>query len=373
MFPARRAVTAIRSRTLDINTLMVVAVVGALLLGEWLEAASVVFLFAMAQWLEVRTLERARQAIRALIELSPREAIVKEPGGERRIAVESIRVGDEIVLRPGDKVPLDGVVISGHSDVNEAPLTGESLPADKAPGDEIFAGTINGHGALDVRVTRLVRDTRLARVIHLVETAQGSRAPVQSFVDRFARIYTPAVLLLAVLVAVVPVVLGGGDAAEWFYRALVLLVISCPCALVISTPVSIVSALSAAARNGVLVKGGAHLERLAAVRVVAFDKTGTLTRGELRVMDVAPIGAASAADVLRHAAAIEMRSEHPVARAIVTHARVSGVVVPPAARVTLVPGMGAEGEIGRLFDSDRERASTPIAGHHRGSRSDVNA
>ena len=345
VFPARRAITAIRSRTLDINTLMVVAVVGALLLGEWLEAASVVFLFAMAQWLEVRTLERARQAIRALIDLSPREAIVKEPEGERRVAVESIRVGDEIVLRPGDKVPLDGVVISGHSDVNEAPLTGESLPADKAPGDEIFAGTINGHGALDVRVTRLVRDTRLARVIHLVETAQGSRAPVQSFVDRFARIYTPAVLLLAVMVAVVPVVFGGGDAAEWFYRALVLLVISCPCALVISTPVSIVSALSAAARNGVLVKGGAHLERLAAVRVVAFDKTGTLTRGELRVTDVAPIGTARAADVLRHAAAIEIRSEHPVARAIVTYARVSGVVVPPAARVTLVPGMGAEGEI----------------------------
>ena len=201
---ARRAVTAIRSRTLDINTLMVVAVVGALLLGEWLEAASVVFLFAMAQWLEVRTLERARQAIRALIELSPREAIVKEPGGERRRAVESIRVGDEIVVRPGDKVPLDGVIISGHSDVNEAPLTGESLPVDKARGDEIFAGTINGHGALDVRVTRLVRDTRLARVIHLVETAQGGRAPVESFVDRFARIYTPAVLLLAVLVAVVP-------------------------------------------------------------------------------------------------------------------------------------------------------------------------
>ena len=347
IFPARRAVAAMRSRTLDINALMVVAVAGALILGEWLEAASVVFLYAMAQWLEVRTLERARQAIRALIDLSPREAIVKQRGSERRVAVDDIRVGDEIVVRPGDKVPLDGVVVTGHSDVNEAPLTGESLPADKAPGDEIFAGTINGHGALDVRVTRLVRDTRLARVIHLVETARANRAPVQSFVDRFARVYTPAVLLLAVFVAVVPVLFGGGDAAGWFYRALVLLVISCPCALVISTPVSIVSALSAAARNGVLVKGGAHLERLAAVRVVAFDKTGTLTRGQLRVTDVVPVGPAGVGDVLRNAAAVEARSEHPVARAIVAHARAADVTVPPAARVRLIPGMGAEGVIGR--------------------------
>jgi Cd2+/Zn2+-exporting ATPase len=346
MFPARRAIAAIRSRTLDINTLMVVAVAGALLLGEWLEAASVVFLFAVAQWLEVRTLERARQAIRALMDLSPREAIIRHAGVERHIAVDHLRVGDEIVVRPGDKVPLDGLVLSGHSDVNEAPLTGESLPADKGPGDEIFAGTINGHGALDVRVTRLVRDTRLARVIHLVETAQANRAPVQSFVDRFARVYTPAVLAVAVIVAVVPFLAGAADPAAWFYRALVLLVISCPCALVISTPVSIVSALSAAARNGVLVKGGAHLERLAGVCVVAFDKTGTLTRGELCVTEVLPLGAASAHDVLRHAAAVESRSEHPIARAIVAHARAAGVDVPSAERVVLVPGMGAEGIVG---------------------------
>jgi len=344
MFPARRASAAIRSRTLDINTLMVVAVAGALLLGEWLEAASVVFLFAVAQWLEVRTLERARQAIRSLMDLSPREAIIRHDGVERHIAVDHLRVGDEIVVRPGDKVPLDGLVIAGHSDVNEAPLTGESLPADKGPGDEIFAGTINGHGALDVRVTRLVRDTRLSKVIHLVETAQANRAPVQSFVDRFARIYTPAVLLVALIVAVVPP-LAGGAAATWVYRALVLLVISCPCALVISTPVSIVSALSAAARNGVLVKGGAHLERLAGVKVVAFDKTGTLTRGELSVTEVLPLGAASALDVLRYAAAVESRSEHPIARAIVAHARAAGVTVPSAERVVLVPGMGAEGNV----------------------------
>jgi Cd2+/Zn2+-exporting ATPase len=363
IFPARRAVTAIRSRTLDINTLMVVAVAGALFLGEWLEAASVVFLFAVAQWLEVRTLERARRAIRALIDLSPREAIVKKDGVERQVAVDDIRVGDEILVRPGGKVPLDGVVVSGTSDVNEAPLTGESLPADKAPGDEIFAGTINGHGALDVRVTRLVRDTRLARVIHLVETAQANRAPVQSFVDRFARIYTPAVLLLAVVVALVPPLVGVADAATWLYRALVLLVISCPCALVISTPVSIVSALSAAARNGVLVKGGAHLERLAGARVVAFDKTGTLTRGDLRVTDVLSIGAA-ADEVLRQAAAIESRSEHPIARAIVAHARERGLGVPSAEQVTLVPGLGAEGDVDGvhvLVGNDRLLAARGVA------------
>ena len=260
IFPARRAVAAIRSRSLDINTLMVVAVVGALVLGEWLEAAAVVFLFAVAQWLELRTMERARQAIRALMDLSPREALVRGAGLERRVPVADIRIGDEILVRPGDKVPLDGIVVSGHSDVNQAPLTGESLPADKAPGDELFAGTINGRGSLDVRVTRLVRDTRLARIVHLVDVAQASRAPVQTFVDRFAGLYTPAVLTAAVAVALIPSLAGAADPAEWVYRALVLLVIACPCALVISTPVSIVSALSAAARNGVLVKGGAHLE-----------------------------------------------------------------------------------------------------------------
>ena len=346
IFPARRAAAAMRSRTLDINTLMIVAVAGALALGEWLEAASVVFLFSVAQWLELRTMERARQAIRALIDLSPREALVRGGGLERRVAVDDIRIGDEILLRPGDKVPLDGVVVSGHSDVNESPLTGESMPAVKTPGDDVFAGTINGRGALDVRVTRLVRDTRLARIIHLVETAQASRAPVQSFVDRFARIYTPAVLVFAVMVAVIPPLAGAADPAAWLYRALVLLVISCPCALVISTPVSIVSALSAAARNGVLVKGGAHLERLAEVRVVAFDKTGTLTKGELRVTDVFPLGATRAEDLLRYAAAVESRSEHPVARAIVAHARDTGIAVSPAARVVSVPGMGAEGDVG---------------------------
>ena len=347
IYPARRAVTALRTRTVDINVLMVIAVTGALALREWFEASSVVFLFALAQWLEARTLERARQAIRALVDLTPREAIVKRDGAEQRAAVESIAVGDVVIVRPGDKVPLDGTIIAGHSDVNEAPMTGESLPVDKRPGDEAYAGTINGRGSLELEVTRIGPDTRLARIIHLVEDAQSRRAPVQSFVDRFARIYTPAVIALAVLVALVPPLVGGADAATWLYRSLVLLVISCPCALVISTPVSIVSALSAAARNGVLIKGGAHLERLAAVRVVAFDKTGTLTRGEPSVTDVIAVGSASPRDVLRFAAAVERRSEHPIGRAIAAQASLAGIEVPEATTFMSSPGMGVEALVGR--------------------------
>ncbi len=359
VYPLRRAVTALRTRTVDINVLMVVAVAGAVALGELFEGASVVFLFSFAQWLEVRTMERARQAIRALMDLSPREALVKRDGREQRVTVEDIRVGDEIVLRPGDKVPLDGDVVAGRSDVNEAPITGESLPVDKAPGDGVYAGTINGRGALEVRVTRLRRDTRLARIIHLVETAQARRAPVQTFVDRFSRVYTLAVIALAAAIAVVPAA-AGGDPSTWIYRALVLLVISCPCALVISTPVSIVAALAGAARNGVLIKGGAHLERLAGVRTVAFDKTGTLTRGEPQVTGVMPFDGVAARDVLEAAAALEARSEHPIAQAILRHAEATGLRPVPASRFEALLGLGAEGLVGeravlvgneRLFDA----------------------
>jgi Cd2+/Zn2+-exporting ATPase len=367
IYPARRAVSAVRSRTVDINVLMVIAVAGAIALGEWIEAASVVFLFAIAQWLEVRTMERARQAIRALIDLAPQEAIVKRHGHEHRVKVDDVRVGEEVIIRPGDKVPLDGEVVAGHSDVNEAPITGESLPVDKAPGQEVYAGTINGRGALDVRITRLRRDTRLARIIHLVEAAQAQRAPVQSFVDRFARIYTPAVIAVAIAVAVVPP-LAGADVEEWVYRALVLLVISCPCALVISTPVSIVAALAGAARAGVLIKGGAYLERLAAVRTMAFDKTGTLTRGEPQVVEVIPLNGASAREVLDRAAALEARSDHPVARAILRHAHETGIAVSAASGVTALHGLGVEGVVDghpALVGSERlfgDRQLTPASG-----------
>ena len=344
-FPARRALTAARSRILDINVLMVIAVIGALALGDWPEAASVVFLFAVAQWLEVRTMEGARQAIRALIDLAPREALVRRNGREERIPVDAIVPGDEIVVRPGEKVPLDGQVVAGRSDVNEAPLTGESRPIDKEPGDEVYAGTINGRGAMEVRVLRPGRDSRLSRIIHLVETAQARRAPVQSFVDRFARIYTPVVLALAVVVAAVPPLVAGAPAETWVYRALVLLVIACPCALVISTPVSIVAALSAAARHGVLIKGGAYLERLASIKTVAFDKTGTLTKGELDVTDVAVVGRNEALAVIRLAAAVEARSAHPVAAAISRHAQALLPDLPMVRHFASLPGMGAEGEV----------------------------
>jgi Cd2+/Zn2+-exporting ATPase len=368
--------SALRQRTVDINVLMLIAVAGAIVLGEWAEAGTVVFLFAIAQWLESRTMDRAREAIRALMDLTPNEARVKHDGHEHPTPVERVDIGAIMIVRPGEKIPLDGRVLAGLSGVNQAPITGESLPIDKAPGDEVFAGTINGHGALEVEVTKRRRDTTLARIIHLVETAQSERAPAQQFIDRFARWYTPAVIAIALLVAVVPPLALGQPGDAWLYRALVLLVVACPCALVISTPVSIVSALAGAARRGVLIKGGAHLEQLAAVRAIAFDKTGTLTKGVLQVSDVravlpaplkgcptfdgghaqfrtegtpleVPEAALESGDaasvVLALAAAVESRSEHPIAAAIRRAAVDRGLRINPAADVRALPGLGAEG------------------------------
>ena len=346
VFTARRALVSLRSGVLDINVLMLVAVVGAIALGEWSEAASVVFLFALAQLLESRAMDRARGAIRALMDLAPVEAIVRRGPRDMRIPVDDVIVGDTIVVRPGEKVPLDGRVIGGESYVNQAPVTGESLPVEKSAGHEVFAGTINGRGALDVLVTRLRRDSTLARIIHLVERAQAQRAPSQAFVDRFARIYTPVVLVLAIVIALAPPLLAGGAWSTWFYRSLVLLVISCPCALVISTPVSIVSALAAGARKGVLIKGGVHLEKMATIRCVAFDKTGTLTRGRLHVVDVLPVAGIEALEVLRVAAALEMRSEHPIGQAIVAHAASMGLRPAAVEGFQALPGRGAEGRLG---------------------------
>ena len=344
VFPARRAIGALRSRTVDINALMVIAAAGAMGIGEWREGATVVFLFALAQWLEARTLARARGAIRALLDLSPRDALVRRHGVEQRVPIETVAAGEVVIVRPGDKVPVDGVVASGRSDVNEAPITGESLPADKEPGSQVYAGTINGHGSLELSVTRVGPDTRVARIIHLVEEAQARRAPIQSFVDRFGRIYTPAVIAAALAIAIVPPLLGA-PAMVWIYRALVLLVVSCPCALVISTPVSIVAAVSAAASRGVLVKGGAALERLAAVRVLAFDKTGTLTTGDLAVADVATEPGFARDELLAVAAAVDAHSSHPVAVAVVAQARHDAVAVPVARDVVAKPGLGVEGRV----------------------------
>ncbi len=340
--PARRALAAVRSRHLDINVLMAIAVAGAIALGEWSEAAAVVFLFALAQFLESRTMDRARNAIRALMSLAPQEALIADAEGERRVPVADVRIGDVFRVRPGDKVPLDGTVVAGGSEVNQAPITGESLPVDKHPGDEVFAGSINGRGSLEVRATRLHRDTTLARTIHLVEQAQAQRAPAQAFVERFARVYTPAVLVLAAGIAVIPPLVSDMSASAWMYRALVLLVIACPCALVISTPVSIVSALSAAARRGVLIKGGLHLERAGAVRCIAFDKTGTLTNGEPAVVGVQAFGGVPRERVLAVAAAVEARSEHPIARAILAQARAQQAPALVSAAFHSLPGLGGE-------------------------------
>jgi Cd2+/Zn2+-exporting ATPase len=342
MTVARRAWVSVRQRTLDINVLMLVAVIGALFIREWFEAATVIFLFALAQLLEARSMARARSAIGALMDLTPAEALVRRHGAEVRVPAEAVLVGEVVIVRPGEKIPVDGRVAAGNSFVNQAPVTGESLPVDKGPGDEVFAGTINGRGALEVIVSRLRGDTTLARIIHLVERAQAQRAPTQTFIDRFARIYTPIVLVLAVLVAIVPPLAGAGPFREWLYRSLVLLVISCPCALVISTPVSIVSALAAAARKGVLIKGGVHLERTGEIRCVAFDKTGTLTRGRVKVVEVVSLNGVGAREVLALAASLESRSEHPIAQAIVHRAEAAGVAVAPPERFEALPGLGAQ-------------------------------
>jgi len=343
--PVRRAWQSIRVRALDINVLMVLAVSGAVILGEWLEAATVIWLFAIAQWLEFRSMDRARHAIRALMTLAPATAVVRRGGSELEVPVSEVTIDDRVVVKPGQRIPLDGAVVQGASSVNQAPITGESWPVDKHAGDEVFAGTINGSGALEILVTRMAADTTLAHIVRLVEQAQRQRAPVQTFVERFARVYTPAVVVLAVLLAALPPLVGGADVATWAYRGIALLVVACPCALVISTPVSIVSALTAAARAGVLVKGGAHLERLAAVRCVAFDKTGTLTAGRLTVTDVIGVDDVPTHGVLGVAAALESRSEHPIGRAIVAHAASTGLAVEPGAGYRALPGLGAEATV----------------------------
>jgi Cd2+/Zn2+-exporting ATPase len=343
----RKAWQSVRVRSLDINVLMLLAATGAVALNQWSEAAAVVFLFAIAQALEARTLDRARTAVHALIDLTPDNVLVEENGIERSVGIDAVLPGSVIHIKPGEKVPLDGLVVSGTSAVNQAPITGESIPVEKGTGDDVFAGTINGRGALVVRVTHARRDTTLARIVRLVEQAQAQRAPVQAFIERFARLYTPAVVALAVVVAVVPPLLGAAWSV-WTYRALVLLVVACPCALVISTPVSIVAALAAAARRGVLIKGGVHLETIARVRCVAFDKTGTLTVGRPEVVDVVPLAGISSDELLALAASIERRSEHPIAAAITEYARQQSVRVPVAAAVASLVGGGAEGSIGEV-------------------------
>ena len=345
VFPAQRAWQSIKRASLDINVLMVVAVIGAMAIRQFEEAAMVVSLFAAAQWLEAQSLDRARKAIGKLLNLAVSDVLIRDDRGERHIDIELVDPGSLMIVKPGEKIALDGIVRNGRSDVNQAPITGESLPVEKVEGDEVFAGTINGHGALTVAVTKRRADTTLARIVHLVESAQAKRAPLQTFIDRFAAWYTPSVVLLSLAVAIVPVLVLGQPVETWLYRALVLLVVSCPCALVISTPVSIVSALAGAAQQGVLVKGGIHLERLAGVRVVAFDKTGTVTTGRLTLDALHPVDGATADAILELAASVESQSEHPIASAILAAAKARGVALSVPANVRALPGLGVEGQV----------------------------
>lgn len=314
-----KGIRSARSLSLDMNFLMTIAIFGAVGIGEYLEAGAIAFLFSLAELLERFSVDRVRRSIETLVDLSPDMATVLADGEEVRRYVDDVVPGDEVVVRPGERIPVDGVVEQGSSGVNQAPVTGESMPVDKVIGDELFAGTVNGEGHLRVRVTRGSTDTTLARMIHLVEEAEGRRTKSERFVERFARWYTPVVTVAAVFVAFGPPIILGADFGEWFVRGLTLLVIACPCALVISTPVAVVSGITAAARNGVLIKGGLHLESMGDIRVVAFDKTGTLTRGHPEVVEVvpAPDSAADRAAILGWAAKLEARSEHPLARAIV--------------------------------------------------------
>lgn len=317
---AIKGIKSARNLSLDMSSLMTVAVIGAMAIGEWAEAAAVVFLFALALLLEHYSVDRARSAIRSLMDLSPRKARILHTAGELEVPVEEVRVGDVVIIRPGELIPLDGIVHAGHSTVNQSPVTGESIPVEKKAGDSVYAGTVNRTGSLEVKVSRLSSDSTLARIIHLIEEAQSQRAPSQSFIDAFARFYTPAVMGLAVLLAIAPPLLFGEQFGDWLYRALVLLVIACPCALVISTPVTIVSGLTNAARHGVLIKGGKYLENAGKLKVIAIDKTGTLTEGSPRVTDLIPLNSIPTEYILKIAAAIEFRSEHHLAGAVLSKA-----------------------------------------------------
>lgn len=341
----RKAARAVLGRRLDMNVLMTIAVVGAIPIGEWAEAAAVAFLFALAQLLETSSLDRARQAVRRLLDVTPPEATVRRNGEEARVPVVAVNPGEVILVRPGERVPLDGILRAGTSGVNQAPITGESMPVEKTPGAQVFAGSINGEGALEVEVTHRAQETMLARIIALVEEAQAQKAPSQAFVERFAAIYTPAVIAGAVLIATLPPFLLGQPAWPWIYRALVLLVIACPCALVISTPVAVVCGLARAARAGVLIKGGRYLEALGQLKALAFDKTGTLTRGSPEVVEVRPLNGTDSREVLCLAAAVEAQSEHPLAAAILRAARVEGITWPDATGFTAVTGRGAYAEV----------------------------
>jgi Cd2+/Zn2+-exporting ATPase len=347
-FVLPKALYAAKKLRADMNLLMMAAVAGAIILGKWLEAASVTFLFSLALLLESWSLEKAKREIASLLDISPRLArfICPSDGQIEEKPVDQIPVGATVVVRPGERIPLDGVITKGTTSVNQAPITGESAAVYKETDSEVFAGTINEEGAIEFRTTRLSADTTLSRIVRMVEEGRSRRAPAEQWVDKFARVYTPMMMLIALALAAAPPLVTGENWAGWFYRGLVVLVIACPCALVISTPVTIVAGLGSAARNGVLIKGGAHLESPARLKAVAFDKTGTITYGEPAVKEVLPVDNHSQTGLIAKAAGLEIHSTHPVARAIIRHAEAMGISPQVAESFMVLPGQGAEGKIG---------------------------